>query len=121
MGFSPFLESRRGEVRTLVQLLKQHFAYVSVLGSDIKETVVRADRNTSGIRSGGNTECGFVVKAHNGNVFFEYSLDDISGDIPALAEKIRSGFTLAASEDWWGWAIDGVRETECFTELFYAG
>jgi len=92
MGFSPFLESRRGEVRALVQLLKQHFAYVSGRGSDIKETVIRADRNTSGIRSGGNTECGFVVKAHNGNVFFEYSLDDITGDIAALADKILEAF-----------------------------
>ena len=96
MGFSPFLESRRADAKALVDSLSRHFAYVSVLGSDIKETTVRADRNTSGIRAGGNTECGFVIKAHNGSVFFEYSLDDIAGDTAALTEKILEAFRLDA-------------------------
>ena len=95
MGFSPFLESRRADAKALVDSLSRHFAYVSVLGSDIKETVIRADRSTSGIRAGSDTECGFVVKAHNGSVFFEYSLDDIAGDTNALADKILEAFRLS--------------------------
>ena len=97
MSFSEFLASRRAAAKALVQELRRDYSYASVLGEDIKETGIHADRNTSGIRSGGYTGCGFVVKVSKGSVFFEYSLDDIDGDISLLAEKIRRGFTLAAS------------------------
>jgi TldD protein len=90
MAFSKYLDSKRADCKALVAQLKQHFAYVSVLGVDIKTSGVRVDRNTSNIGPGQDTECGFVVKMHNGTVFCEYSLDDISGDIPALAEKIAA-------------------------------
>ncbi len=92
MAFSNFLESRREDAKALVAELHKCFSYVSVLGVDIKSTSVRVDRNTSGINPGRDTECGFVVKMSDGKLFYEYSLDDISGDKAALAEKI-----LAAS------------------------
>ena len=94
MGFSKFLNSRRESSRVLVAELKKHFTYVSVLGADIKAKAVRADKNSSSISSGRDTECGFVVKMSDGKVFFEYSLDDISGDISALAGKIISAFRI---------------------------
>ena len=97
MAFSKFLDSKRQDCKALVAELKKTFAYVSVLGVDIKTTVVRVDRNTSAITPGFDTECGFVVKMHNGTVFFEYSLDDIQGDIPALAQKIIA--SVACSTD----------------------
>ena len=103
MAFSKFLDSKRQDCKTLVAELKKHFAYVSVLGVDIKTTGIRVDRNTSNIGPGADTECGFVVKMHNGTVFCEYSLDDIAGDIPALAAKIAasvaydSGNTIAGA------------------------
>ena len=91
MAFSKYLDSKRRDCKALVAELKKYFAYVSVLGVDIKTTGIRVDRNTSNIGPGQDTECGFVVKMHNGTVFCEYSLDDIGGDIPALAEKIAAG------------------------------
>ena len=103
MAFSKFLDSKRQDCKALVAELKKHFAYVSVLGVDIKTTGIRVDRNTSNIGPGQDTECGFVVKMHNGSVFCEYSLDDIAGDIPALAAKIAasvaydSGNTIAGA------------------------
>ena len=96
MSFSEFLESRRANAKALVEALGQHFAYVSVLGADIKTRSVRVDRNISHIGNGYDTECGFAVKLHNGGVFFEYSLDDIAGDIDALAQKIRTAFDMNA-------------------------
>ena len=93
MAFSKYLDSKRAHCKALVAQLKKHFAYVSILGVDIKTTGIRVDRNTSNIGPGQDTECGFVVKMHNGTVFCEYSLDDIGGDIPALAEKIAAGVT----------------------------
>ena len=97
MAFSKFLDSRRPECKALVAELRKTFAYVSVLGVDVKATVIRVDRNTSNIGPGFDTECGFVVKMHNGNVFCEYSLDDISGDIPALAQKIAASVAYDSS------------------------
>ena len=94
MVFSKFLNSRRESSKELVTELKKHFSYVSVLGADIKAKAVRADKNSSSISSGRDTECGFVVKMSDGKVFFEYSLDDISGDICALAEKIVAAFQI---------------------------
>ncbi len=96
MAFSEFLNSRRQTAKELVGALKQHYEYVSLLGIDIKARAFRVDRNSSGISSGRDTECGFVVKLSNGGAFFEYSLDDIAGDVSALAAKIASAFELNA-------------------------
>ena len=97
MAFSKYLDSKRHDCKALVAELKKYFAYVSVLGVDIKTTGIRVDRNTSNIGPGQDTECGFVVKMHNGNVFCEYSLDDIAGDIPALAAKIAASVSYDTS------------------------
>ena len=97
MGFSEFLNSRRAPAKALAAELGKHFTYVSILGADVKSKAVQVTRNTSTITPGRDTECGFVVKMRNGSVFYEYSLDDISGDIPALAEKIAKAYALNAA------------------------
>lgn len=97
MGFSEFLNSRRAPAKALAAELGKHFTYVSILGADMKSKAVQVTRNTSTITPGRDTECGFVVKMRNGSVFYEYSLDDISGDIPALAEKIAKAYALNAA------------------------
>ena len=85
MSFSEFLQSRRADARALVTELKKTYDYVSVLGVDVKARTVSANNRLTNIASGMDTECGFVVKMHNGSVFYEYALDDICGDIAALA------------------------------------
>ena len=107
MSFSEFLNSRRSAAKELVAALRKEYDYVSVLGADIQNKTIRVDRNTSGINAGRDTECGFVVKMSRGRVFFEYSLDDIAGDVQALAEKITAAFEL--NESLLGNAIDEVR------------
>jgi len=94
MGFSEFLNSRREAARALVSALHKEYEYVSILGADISARAVRVDRSTSGISSGRDTECGFAIKLSNGGAFFEYSLDDISGDAAALAARISAAFQL---------------------------
>ena len=88
MNFSSFLNSRRESCRALVNELGKSFSYVGILGSDVQSNAIRVNRNTSDIGEGSASECGFVIKMHNGRAFFEYSIDDITGDIPALAGKI---------------------------------
>ena len=94
MSFSKYLDSKRSEMKQLVAELKKSFQYVSVLGADVKSTAVMVDKRNSNIAPGSDTECGFVIKMSNGREFCEYSLDDISGDIPALAKKIVSSLAL---------------------------
>lgn len=88
MNFSEFLNSRRAACRELVSELSGSFEYVGILGTDVSSSTVRVNRAVSDIGEGGGAECGFVIKLHNGRSFLEYSLDDISGDIHALAERI---------------------------------
>lgn len=97
MNFSEFLNSRREVCRALVCELGKDFAYVSVLGSDVKSTAIRVNRNTSDIGEGGAAECGFVLKMHDGHAFYEYSLDDVSGDVSALAQKIKASLMICES------------------------
>ncbi len=96
MSFSEFLNSRRKDAKALVAELRKDFAYASILGSDIKSKTVRVDRNTTNISTGRDTECGFVIKLSDGKLIYEYSLDDICGDIPALAQNIKNAFRLNA-------------------------
>lgn len=87
MPFSTYLDSMRDDCKELVSQLSKSFDYVSVLGTDVHAEIYYADRKTSSAQDG-EGECGFVIKMHGGNSFYEYSCDDIKGDKKALAEKI---------------------------------
>lgn len=96
MPFSAYLNGQRENCAALVKALGKHFQYVSILGTDVHTTAVRADRRFSAVQDGGG-ECGFVVKLHDGRAFYEYSLDDLSGDKEALAEKIIAAVAVDPS------------------------
>ena len=87
MPFSTYLDGKRADCAALVHALSRHFQYVSILGTDVSATVYHADRKSSLVRDG-RGECGFVLRMHDGRSFFEYSLDDVSGDPEALAQHI---------------------------------
>ena len=95
MPFSEFLNSRRENCHALVDELSKTYAYVGILGADVKSTAILANRRMTDISEGSLTECGFVVKMHDGHAFFEYSLDDVRGDAKALAEKIVASVALS--------------------------
>ena len=97
MNFSSFLNSRRESCRALVNELGKSFAYVGILGSDVTSSAIRVNRMVSDIGEGSASECGFVIKMHNGRAFFEYSIDDITGDIPVLASKIIDAIKVEES------------------------
>lgn len=88
MAIREFLASREADCKRLVELLGKEFAYVSVLGSDVTTKGVVVNKHTSRVETDSDADKGFTVKMTNGRAFFEYSLDDVSGDIDALAEKI---------------------------------
>ncbi len=88
MAIREFLASRKADCKRLVELLGREFAYVSVLGSDVTTKTVVVNRNTSRVETDADADKGFTVKMTDGRAFFEYSLDDVSGDIDGLAAKI---------------------------------
>ncbi|MBQ3895113.1 MAG: TldD/PmbA family protein, partial [Clostridia bacterium] len=94
MPFSEYLDSMRDDCRGLVAELGRYFDYVSILGTDVRATVYRADRKLSMVREGAG-ECGFVIKMHSGRSFYEYSCDSIEGDKKALAAKIAGSVKIA--------------------------
>lgn len=94
--FSKYLDAKREDCRKLVAELKKTFAYVSVLGTDVRSTVYRADKRVSSVRDGSG-ECGFVVKMNDGNSFYEYSFDDVSGDVKKLAAHIIKSVKVTPS------------------------
>ncbi len=98
MSFSEFLSSRRNPAIELVDILGRSFDYVSLLGADTKSTAIRVDKGSCSISEGNDADSGFVVKLSRGGVFYEYSMDDIAGDIPALAQKIAAAFPESAAE-----------------------
>ena len=97
MNFSSFLNSRRESCRALVNELGKSFAYVGILGSDVTSSAIRVNRMVSDIGEGSASECGFVIKMHNGRAFFEYSIDDITGDTSALASRIIEAIKVEES------------------------
>ena len=97
MQFSEFLNKKREDCRELIAALSKRFSYVSILGSDIKSTAVRVNNRSSDIGEGALSECGFVIKMHDGKAFYEYSLDDVEGDKQALADKILASLAIDAS------------------------
>ena len=95
MSFSAFLHSRRADAKALVAELKKKYDYVSVLGVDVKARSISVSSKLTNISSGMDTECGFVVKAAGDGVFYEYSLDDIHGNLQELVEEIERSFRFS--------------------------
>lgn len=97
MAFSEFLNSRRDDCKALIAELSAQFPYVSILGNHVRSSRIGADRRSSVMGEGNLSECGFVIKMHNGRAFFEYSLDDVTGDKKALASKIIASLRVSGS------------------------
>lgn len=96
MTFSRYLDSKRELCRALINELGKKFEYASILGTDVTETTCAIDRRSSSVRDG-EGECGFVVRLYNGQAFFEYSFDNLTDDIKALAETIIASAKCDAS------------------------
>ena len=117
MPFSEFLNSRREDCHALVRELSKTYSYVGILGADVKSTTILANKKMTDINEGSLTECGFVIKMHDGRSFYEYSLDDVRGDAKALADKIVASVSLAPQMTDREIKVDVVRDVP-LTESF---
>lgn len=91
---SVFLQSRKALLRKLVSALENQFSYVSVLGTDTFGTVFRIQKSSTAIEDSSWNERGFVLRAHNGINYSEFSFNDISEDnLEHLISKITESLT----------------------------
>ena len=95
MSFSEFLSSRRPVARALIEELKKTYDYVSILGVDVKARGISVNNKLTNISSGMDTECGFVIRVAGDGVFYEYSMDDLCGDLQTIAAEIRRCFRFS--------------------------
>ena len=90
--FSPYLSGIKDALRELLRLLRQDYAYVSVLATDSKGLVVAISQRAKSVRSETmTTERGVVVRVWQDGQYSEYALNDFDPADPAAAvEKIRA-------------------------------
>jgi TldD protein len=74
---SAFLNSTKPMLKKLVSALKQHFSYVSILGTDTIGTSYQVQKNGSSINDSMWNERGFVVRVHNGVNYSEFSFNNL--------------------------------------------
>ena len=85
--FSKYLESKHDLCKELVKRLESKFPYVSILGKQISGDSVRVSTFVTSIGDTMEKQCGFVVKAYNGQCYVEYSFSDITKDNIDQIEK----------------------------------
>ena len=95
--YSSFLEKKKEKLKLLLSELKKDYDYVSILGTDIKSYRYMANRSTSSINDGDDSERGFVIKLSNGRSFFEYSFDLLKDDVVAFAKEIKESLEVSPS------------------------
>ena len=86
-NFSTFLEEKHDELVSIINRLKQHYEYVSILASDCEGKAVKVTNKDVSVRDSSWQERGFVIRVFKDGLFSEYSFDNIR-DINVLCERI---------------------------------
>jgi TldD protein len=88
---SDYLNSKKQTLNSLVHILSEKFAYVSVLGTDVYGKKYTASKSGSSISSSNWTERGFVVRIHDGIGYCEFSFNQLEDTSTLeIADKISS-------------------------------
>ena len=94
--FSPYLSGIKDGLRELISLLRQNYAYVSVLATDSRGLAVGISQRAKSVRSETmTTERGVVVRVWLDGQYSEYALNDFDPAAPAAAaERIHAALEL---------------------------
>jgi len=88
---SSFLSSAKPHLKTLVERLSQHFAYASVLGTDVMGKNYGVTSKATSISDGSWGERGFVARVYKDGRYFEYAFNQLDAiGVDALATKITA-------------------------------
>ena len=110
--FSEYLNSLIPGFRTLIDLLKQEFDYVSILSTDSKGLSVRISQHSKSVSNQTmTTERGTVVRVYRDSLYSEYALDRFDPDDPeTTADDIIS--TMNAQFEVLKKSGSGIYETD---------
>jgi TldD protein len=86
-NFSTFLEEKHDELLSIINRLKQHYEYVSVLANDCEGKAIKVTNKDISVRDSSWQERGFVIRVFKDGLFSEYSFDNIR-DVNVLCERI---------------------------------
>lgn len=75
--FSYYLKESKPIIKELVNRLNKEYAYVSVLGTDVKDTAYSVNRKSVYVGPSSQNECGFVIKVYHNGIYSEYSTSTI--------------------------------------------
>lgn len=92
-SFSPFLESRRTELKKTVAALERDFDFASVLAADTRGFSVRATAREASAADSGWSERGFTFRVQRAGRVAEWALDDFEsrdGAYPLLKERLEA-------------------------------
>lgn len=104
VSMSKYLKEQKSTLKKLVDLLSKDFAYVSILGTDVKGKIYSVSKTGAGINDSSWNERGFVVRVHNGYNYSEYSFNELSNEsLDSLRENIKN----KVSED-----IEGLKSSD---------
>ncbi len=105
---SKLLKEKKEKAKQLVETLSKEFAYVSVLATDSKGTAFAVRKKSIFVADSFLcTECGYVVRVHNGIGYSEYSFNSLD-DVEAVIKKMRE----VAKEDVEILKKAGIKEIE---------
>ena len=74
-NFSTFLDSQYELLKQIVDKLKKHFQYVSLLASDVEGKEVYVSEKNVAVKDSAWQERGFGVRVFKDGLFSEYSFD----------------------------------------------
>lgn len=85
---SPYLEHVHDALRAIIDRLSDEFAFVSILGTDVKGKVMSLDSSGMSLAPSNDEERGFVCRVYGEHGFSEYAFNELS-DLDAIADAVR--------------------------------
>ena len=74
-NFSTYLDEQYNSLKQIVDKLKKHFQYVSLLASDVEGKEIYVSEKNVAVKDSLWQERGFVVRVFKDGLFSEYSFD----------------------------------------------
>ena len=86
-NFSIFLKNKHDTLKKIVELLSQHFEYVSILASDCQGQEITVSEKQISVKDSSYNERGFVIRVYKDGLYSEYSFDEIL-TVDEIVEKV---------------------------------
>lgn len=98
--FSKYLCQKKDLAKQIVNELSKSYAFVSILGTDVKGKRYSVDRKSINTAPSSISECGFVCRIYNEGLYYEYSFNELEKKnieliIANIHELVNSNITVS--------------------------